>query len=1443
MGIFNYNRFHYFDKDGNELILKKESPVTFQLKNTNDPTSQSEYVFVRSLPDQNDSSINQIAANGVFDKTTDGHRYSIELSGDGKQTNSLVATINNENRVIPAADFAKPVSYTSNLGVQYSPVLGDTSALKAHILDSLEVDSIPFPSCTFESKITFPKVSTELVETQSICVLIENEYAKDNISVNKFTTVRDYAEDASTAGNQDPYSYINRFKLFFFIDNREQSDFRLFTTNGSNVIWSDRLVLDLTNESVDYVFENGFRIDVGFCGKQEGVYEQDMYVCLLDTENDNMVYPIGTIHMSAEAVGEDERYRTFFTNFGIPDPKEYNDVFRETPNIEDGIDYISINKHSKQMFLAYSEIFPYIGTYKALINAIKTLGYEDILFKEWYKELGDNTYDDGGYISYEINFDDPTANKISNTPLEERIHLKKMNWITMFYKINEELDIPVDQWGFPTVVLKSNYYTTNNIVKVISLKRWLEKYITGVNCRITGISGEGVVFERYSLPKYGGYQQVFDYRNSKPVYPIVLDDAVSLKDSSAYINIEISTTTGGVTFEEAEHQSFQDYCEGYFNSTKTFCNGNNVTDNSTFIYYGKTFEQNETYGQLDLVSKCETKHYRLSDGIIDASTASLIIDNDRILLDPHDLLTKPRTARFTKLPIIQIKKGYLKTYAEYRDNTGHFNYFAEIKPNNSSSLIATIYTGTKSSIVFDKQEYVTLTPPTYTEDTTDIYITPVSRNFGTNKAARIRKSKYNDNLYRSKTCIGNTSQTNDVAKADASIGDVTPGDFNMYSFGLVYDTNNVNGIPAFRVTGYESEYVAFSSNNHFPYMPTGNNDASVSSLTDYFLEILEGRMIFYSAENDEDVVINFSQYESGNQKIDIEIYKRHHCSLQYTYRKNTEEYIHKFLPGKIYRSFFDNYNVNNLDAIILYDNLTKMKVYNEGKYTISAILQDEHNNIFTAKSSTQPLVVTPNIDVLGLGGNVGTNTTISAAEKNDANVCIFEYVPKLLVDNVNVDRMTIDVFGKATYIPSNTDRFIEHNTGTLTLNTYDDDYKFVTVSNMIDRCEVGTEIDSSQFDTSVYHMFRRAITPESTMPTNIYSEYLTETKNISVKESGSDSNDLVQLLKNIVSTRHNYIEGSNADVYLTIFDNVCDKPVAAMAATMCGNRESHYWSEHQGLLVLYDDPQTIWGVPATTYFNNSRYSVYTTPAWALEMKDRKNSDSSLSTQFVERNGKGYVFTSHYQDHVGNKLYKISYGSPDNKYFGSFTSYADLRSSIVPGMEISAINTTKMVDASLWISPMCSEYTSYKLSGKSFDTSTFKLTLDDTDANKNILKFIDDRFSVSRRNFDIDNAIDSWNIPVSLNTIKNKGEKFEVNSSNDVVFKIDSTQATKYQIETRKWSIYRKVDNSDRELYFECFNNVLFMKNLKQGVYDIELTAYDKHGNKYFKRLDGYLTVK
>lgn len=154
------------------------------------------------------------------------------------------------------------------------------------------------------------------------------------------------------------------------------AEFRFFSvdTTTEEITYSDSKTVDLSAGEC--------RLDLCFTAAEEGIYEGTMYICLIDKQSNNEPYMVGTVILHGEAVGEDERFRTLLTDFGVPDPKEYIDTLKESSVDESKPDMILLNRKSKQLFLTYPDIFPYTGTYKALVNAVKFMGYDDITFKE-----------------------------------------------------------------------------------------------------------------------------------------------------------------------------------------------------------------------------------------------------------------------------------------------------------------------------------------------------------------------------------------------------------------------------------------------------------------------------------------------------------------------------------------------------------------------------------------------------------------------------------------------------------------------------------------------------------------------------------------------------------------------------------------------------------------------------------------------------------------------------------------------------------------------------------------------------------------------------------------------------------------------------------------------------------------------------------------------------
>ena len=156
------------------------------------------------------------------------------------------------------------------------------------------------------------------------------------------------------------------------------------------------LLPDEINRIPSQTTTNTLNFTVGFQAEREGCYQNVMGMFVRDnTTNEDFL--VGAVEFKTTVEGEDERYRTLTENLGIPDPKIYPNIFREQDPDEQGVDWQLVNKKSKELMLSFDQIFPYSGTYKALFKAIKFLGYQDVVFKEWYKIIDSN--DQQRYVS------------------------------------------------------------------------------------------------------------------------------------------------------------------------------------------------------------------------------------------------------------------------------------------------------------------------------------------------------------------------------------------------------------------------------------------------------------------------------------------------------------------------------------------------------------------------------------------------------------------------------------------------------------------------------------------------------------------------------------------------------------------------------------------------------------------------------------------------------------------------------------------------------------------------------------------------------------------------------------------------------------------------------------------------------------------------------------
>lgn len=971
MGNFNYSQLHIFNKKGNELPLVYDTNFKIEIPNR----IHDNAVFYGVLnPDNTISNFYCKYQGGRYNKYefTNYSENDSEFTADTSillYLPSLDSSISTNNVVEGIASIRGTIiqhgsfENTGNENLEEELLPHYITEIEDINIDFSSYD-IKYPSLTFNSGVTFDKVSTDLVETQSLYILFEENNDFKKISDIEGTDIKTWSE---------------RYKLLFFIDCQKQSDFRFFTTNSDEVVWTNKILVDFS--------KNDFRVDIGFTTPVEGIYEQPIIVCLIDSkaEGDDkkqgLITPIGSILMTAEAVGEDERYRTLFTNFGLPHPSEYMKVFKNTDLDEANIDNIQLNQNSKMLFLSYSDIFPYVGTYKALINAVKLLNYDDVFFKEWYKIIGKDSKQ-GGYVNYDMQYHaDLNANTINNLTIEERIHLRKMNWISMIYKINEEIATKgEDRWGFPYTKSVHSYDDKESLIKLIALKEWLQKYIVGVNCRIIDIGGEGIYYERYRLDSYGSYQNIIEWNNVKnlaPYFENVKDEDI-LIDASAKISVNIGLEDEITTLGDIQKDRIIEYCEGYINEDGIYHHRNDtLDDNENYIYVGGTFDCPNHLNRYELRASSKIENFIFdNDYIVDASTdilydginsSRLRVTDNEIEFNTIDLFNnKTKSTIFRICPIIQLEKANIRIFSKLWSKSIQYKIYPDLTDDTKTSyFIKNEITGD----VYSTVDYITLLPPTIINESED---TVILKPFGKDEITlgkTFEKSVISDYL-QPQVVYSTTGMT----------------------YGLKYSANNIYNLPFFSIFGYQVDKIDSSMN--------------IPEDTEYILEILDGKMIFPDYENNRTIYLNFN-FDNDTKEQTVEVNTVYNSEQFYPIsylikNQSRNNYINNFVNNNNYSEFVEKY-LENPNSVIKYNFIQNLIVNNIGEFTVDVLGFDLHNNIFAANCDGKALIKMPETNLLVYTNNKNEGkvegTLVDSLEESFIDFCL--YKPNYLISGIS----------------------------------------------------------------------------------------------------------------------------------------------------------------------------------------------------------------------------------------------------------------------------------------------------------------------------------------------------------------------------------------------------------------------------------------------------------
>lgn len=1376
MGAFNYNQFRLFDKNGHELMLHYTNHITLKLLNERFPEESSEYALIFGTGGTSSSDMKNV----TLMKTKTGSRYMVNENGSWRNitiNDSISVIVNGEEPAISIGKaYFEPITYKSSNGNETVPEIQYNNGIKFNdwsnqkkeaFLSRLGISLGDFPTSTFEANLRFEKVSTGLVETQSLYVLV------DDPSTNMLVDVSTYGKGKPRADGVN--TFINDYTLFFFIDCREQSDFRFFTTGlytetkqpeastyfETSVEWSDRRFMKFENGSIPGP-DNGYRVDIGFSGENEGVYEDKVYVCLCEKEwnsghtayENGDVHIIGTINLFAETEGKDERYDTLFTNFGLPDMDETEKVFADTNSLDELPDYRTINKHAKKIFLEYSDIFPYAGSYKALFKAIKLLGYDDIFFKEWYKELGNSNNSERGFIAFDVT-DESSKNKntISNKSIDERLHLRKLNWISMMYNLNKEVNDKSDMFGFPTTITNENYYSTDNIPKLISIKNWLEKYIIGVNARIIDIGGEGIVFERYGLAKYGTHQQVFDYVNEKSVTISIDSNASAIYDGSGRIGVSISTSSENGMIEDFKNKRFIDFALGKFEKSGnnwTYDNvGSSEVDDPSTVYFGKCIELHDPMNTIELRALGDIDSLRLEPRIsqddkrslLCSNTTELIISDGMLWFDPQTNQKEMNTV-FEELPIIEIRDGYIKPYVfPHGTCTNPDEDFGGYKIYTTDNGTTKVVPDRRPEITINNKQAWKLIPPKteVSEDDENV----------------VTFTTFDGSTY---TLSFRTTQNPDYEK----------------TYGLRYTSVTHSGTSEFLMFGYSS----FDTLDLGKILP--------KRWAEYVLFINDGCMYFTDPKNNRQIMLKFYT-EDGIRKVKPFVLQYSEQFTLYSYKISNSQSVNRFQVGEKYNYFLNGY-INNPETVITDNTEGGIRVTNAGTYKVSASLYDEYNNTFTKTLDSSFTVYAPDIDA-STYANINATYDTEQGSRDESGT--------------NINELVTD----SSFLYGYFDKFRIIN------KTIDGSNKIITLQN--------PDATSSLY----YSGLQKTQKGDHIWNTNMKNRCL-------YSACEDDTVTLVPLFDVDLLT-------ANRDdpVNVIIFDRLTEYPVYILSGIYLSFDDPPFDNK----ITIRIDMDTIPEGESIEDIFNTDYDIFIVPSW-----ERNIADVAIDSSHIERlcfanyiwlvTGNNYKIKTRLSDvSIGQSLVtitrRITTPTPSE-----FDSQYEINRRLTGGMYSLSERQTKITPATT-----------------TFFGASLELSEDSSFANRVLIveqdpkylelaDYIDKEFVSEYRNFDLENGYIMWpEIPQD----EKYGFNCPIKTSERNIFvapKIERTGLDKSDIAFVHWIVYKQISNMKRVEILECFNDVLALK-LEPGIYDIDMTVYDKHGNRYKKYLDGALTIE
>lgn len=252
---------------------------------------------------------------------------------------------------------------------------------------------------------------------------------------------------------------------------------------------------------IDNLVPTASVVDLCFCNEDSlyNTFRRDLLLFYYDS-NDDTYTKVAEICVYAESVEEDERFGTLCANLGYNITNDDFKIFKDSDIKEQKVDMVLMNEKRKEMLMEGHNIYPYIGSYKSLINVIRYFGYDNIHIKEWWKNVDITSEDYGNYFiatSYSLVDREVVRVNGQNVSLPSK-KFRKTNKMTLAWDIDrvvKEVYGRGSAHALPETEEVFAFTIEEAVIKLYAFRRKLEKEFLPLNCHIVDMVGEMFGFD------------------------------------------------------------------------------------------------------------------------------------------------------------------------------------------------------------------------------------------------------------------------------------------------------------------------------------------------------------------------------------------------------------------------------------------------------------------------------------------------------------------------------------------------------------------------------------------------------------------------------------------------------------------------------------------------------------------------------------------------------------------------------------------------------------------------------------------------------------------------------------------------------------------------------------------------------------------------------------